>query len=309
MDSGTTQKLHDVYGHFSDSPDGMDGLHFARLCRDLNLELVSHNSIPSVPATTFDIIFARAKARNRRRLDFNQFLIALDLIGQKLNLSIEEVIRAVNTIQIEDQLTMRNAERSRASHRGPERFYYDSSTYTGTHRLRKSTVVGNEIDDTPSSRVLDLKEIVNRDGNERWATPKTPQRGTTVRRPSTVPTKIVSESSPVRGPERFFYDKSTYTGIHKQNNPTIEETDTEKENLYCTSPHQHTKAIFRKSAHGKRDEKTAPSLPATAAGSLMPTPLVSSSLPSLMTPEEFLAAELNIMPIDNYFSSFLRRPN
>jgi hypothetical protein len=41
----------------------------------------------------------------------------------------------------------------------------------------------------------------------------------------------------------------------------------------------------------------------------MPTPLVSSSLPSLMTPEEFLAAELNIMPIDNYFSSFLRRPN
>ena len=303
MDSATTQKLHEVYGFFSNSPDGMDGVHFARLCRDLNLELVSHNDIPNVPATAFDIVFARAKSPTKRRLDFNQFLIALDLIGQKLKLSIEEVIRAVCTISIEDQLTVRNVDKAKAQAKGPARFYYDAATYTGTHKFRKSFPKTNA-DESPSGRAIDLKEIVNRDGSERWASamsPKTPPVAVRRREPLTAPTRVTGDTTPLRGPERFFYDKSTYTGIHKQTSPTRSEFMEEKENR-DPSPRRQS---LRVSA-GKT-KKLAPSLPETAAGSVMNTPYMSSSVPGLMTCEEFLAAELNIMPIDNYFSSFLRK--
>jgi hypothetical protein len=303
MDSTTTQKLHEVYGYFSHSADGMDGVHFARLCRDLNLELVSHNDIPNVPATAFDIVFARAKSPAKRRLDFNQFLIALDLIGQKLKLSIEEVIRAVCTISTEDQFTVRNVDKETSRAKGPARFYYDPTTYTGTHKFRKSFPKTNA-DDSPSGRAIDLKEIVNRDGSERWASamsPKTPSTAVRRREPSSAQTRQAGDTTPLRGPERFFYDKTTYTGIHKQTSPTRSELADEKENC-DQSPRRRS---IRSST--AKTKNPAASLPETAAASVMNTPYMSSSIPGLMTCEEFLAAELNIMPIDNYFSSFLRK--
>ena len=294
MDSATVSKLHEVYGHFSNSPDGMDGVHFARLCRDLNLELVSHNSIPSVPATTFDIIFARAKCRTRRRLDFNQFLIALDLVGQKLVLPIDEVIRAACTIKTEDQLTGRFTESQSSERRGPAKFYYDQTTYTGTHKHRAS--VHKMLDEgCESGRAVDLKEVVNRDGGDRWMGPRTPTAPVSKRRPHTAPHRMPEgDTTPLRGPARFFYDKTTYTGVHKYSTPIKD--DLQKENVDPSSPRRVVKSV-----------KQMPQLPETAAVSLTATPHLTTSAPALMTPGEFLAAELNIMPLDDYFSSFLRR--
>ena len=294
MDSATVTKLHEVYGHFSNSPDGIDGVHFARLCRDLNLELVSHNDIPSVPATAFDIIFARAKCRSRRRLDFNQFLIALDLIGQKVGLAIDEVIRAVCTIKTDDQLTARYVGSQSSDRRGPEKFYYDQTTYTGTHRYRRSAVT-REDEEPMSGRAVDLKEVVNRDNGDRWMTPRTPSKSISKRRPYTEPNRVEGDMTPLRGPARFFYDKSTYTGVHKYSTPT-RHVD-EKENMDPTPRRSTTKAT----------RKELPQLPETAAVSMTTTPFLTSSAPVLMTADEFLAAELNIMPLDDYFSSFLRR--
>jgi hypothetical protein len=293
MDSTTVTKLHDVFGHFSNSPDGIDGVHFARLCRDLNLELVSHNDIPGVPATTFDIIFARAKCRTRRRLDFNQFLIALDLVGQRLGLAIDEVIRAACTIKTDDQLAARYTGPQTNERRGPEKFYYDQTTYTGTQKYRRSAAHRDE-EETMSGRAVDLKEVVNRDSGDRWLGARTPQKTVSERRPHTAPHRLDSDITPLRGPARFYYDKSTYTGVHKYSTPT--RNPMEKENIDPT-PRRSTAKV----------RKELPQLPETAAASMTTTPFLTSSAPVLMTPDEFLAAELNIMPLDDYFSSFLRR--
>lgn len=302
MDSVATQKLHEVYGYFTNSPDGMDGVHFARLCRDLNLELVAHNNIPGIPATTFDLIFARAKSRSRRRLDFNEFLIALDLIGQRTGLSIDEIIRAVCTLNIEDQFMCRGTP----SHekRGPEKFFYDQTTYTGTHRFRQSA--DPKEDGSVSGRAVELKEVVNRDAGDQWMGPRTPVNPTSRRRPQTAPLVGSGDVTPMRGPQRFFYDRSTYTGVHKHTTPvrkSLNSAEMEKEN----TPVRVRKSLNPSSEIKSRTKQT--SLPETAAGSAIPTPLMSSSVPALMTLDEFLAAQLMIMPSDDYFSSFLRRPN
>ena len=320
MDENVAQKLHEVFGHFSDSPEGIDGPHFARLCRDLNLELASHNGTSLVSATTFDLIFARSKSRGRRRLDFNQFLIALDMVGQRLNLSIEEIIRAVCTIRTDDHLTRRGGE-SKTSQRGPEKFYYDVSTYTGTQAYRTSRR-GAEESPTSSARIIDLKDIVNRDHGEKWVS--TPQTGTTtMRRPLTAPFRN-DDSTPVRGPERFYYDRATYTGIHKHT-PSRTSKSLGEYNDENATP---TPMKQRSHLKGKR-EKAAPTLPETAAGTAVNTPYATTVGPKDITPymslvpiasqhsyfcdpvaltaDEFLAAELELMPVGDFFSSFLRR--
>lgn len=302
MDSVVTQKLHEVYGNFCNSHEGMDGVHFARLCRDVNLELVSTNNIRSIPATTFDLIFARAKSRERRRLDFNQFLIALDLIGQRIELPIDEIIRAVCALNNEDQL-MRRASPSHQK-RGPEKFFYDQSTYTGTHRYRESPSKTEK--GSLSGRAVELREVVNRDAGDEWIGPRTPLVPTSKLRPHTAPQVENGETTPLRGPARFYYDKSTYTGVHKYATParkSVNRMETEKENTPVQS-HCSVNSRYR------RERKAYPEvLPETAAASMATTPFLTGSIPAMMTPDEFLAAELMIMPLDDYFSSFLRRPN
>ena len=319
MDENVAQKLHEVFGHFSDSPEGIDGSHFARMCRDLNLELASHNGVSLSSATTFDLIFARSKSRGRRRLDFNQFLIALDMIGQRLNLSIEEVIRAVCTIRTDDHLSLRGGD-SKTSQRGPEKFYYDQSTYTGTQAYRSHN---RDAEDSlsASGRVIELKEIVNRDLGDKWFS--TPQANTRKRRPVSTPQRKVDDATPMRGPERFFYDRATYTGIHKQT-PARSTKSLGEFNDENSKPTPTPQRSIRKPTR----EKGPQLLPETAAGTALNTPYTTSVDPTqspymtlvpiashhsyfcdpvALTADEFLAAELELMPVGDYFSSFLRR--
>jgi hypothetical protein len=305
MDAAITQKLHEVFQFFSSSPDGVDGVHFARLCRDLNLELVCNHGISSVPASSFDLIFARAKSRTRRRLDFNQFLIALDFIGQSLSLSIDEIIKAVCTIKTEEQLPGPPGA-SACLNKGPEKFYYDKATYTGTHKFK--TQVKSSNDETATSRPIELKEIVNRDGGDQWMGPRTPRTRMSARRASTAPQNLIGDHTPLRGPARFFYDKSTYTGVHKFSTPGRESTDAAGFGKENTSPSPRRARNSTTVGSASKPKRAAPSLPDTAAVSIASTPYMTSSVPALLTPDEFLAAELKVMPLDNYFSSFLRRP-
>ena len=278
MDENSTQKLHEVFTRFSDSPDGIDGSHFARLCRDLNLQLASRNNIEIASVTMFDLIFAKAKVRGQRRLDFNRFLIALDLVGQRLNLSIEDVISAVCTIPTLDQLTGKVDVEKRHSLKGPERFYYDVSTYTGTQARRRS--IKKSDNEEKGNRVIDLKEIVNRDMNDKWTSlmcAKTP--------PSQSSRPLRQDNTPIHGPERFYYDRATYTGIHKHTPTRSMRTATEYDDTEnAATPYSVP-----------RNRKQAPSLPATAPSSTLITP--SSPLDA--------ASYINVIPVDTYFQSFM----
>ena len=80
---------------------------------------------------------------------------------------------------------------------GPERFFYDKSTYTGTHinggpeRVAKGG--GSSVDQSWKRSSIDSTEDAAVGSGK----------------PSRVPV----------GPERFFYDKSTYTGTHVNGGP------------------------------------------------------------------------------------------
>merc|ERR1711988_1541005 len=54
----------------------------------------------------------------------------------------------------------RGQKKAAAAVRGPERFYYDKSTYTGTHRNGGPDVLGNGL---PKEGYGDLSELVVRD--------------------------------------------------------------------------------------------------------------------------------------------------
>jgi len=296
MDENFTRKLHEVYGAFSDSPEGIDGSHFARLCRDLNLELAAHNDRLTVSATIFDLIFARAKSRGQRRLDFNQFLISLDMIGQRMNLSIEEVIRAVCSVPIPDHGSIRG-DQSRKSLVGPAKFYYDVSTYTGTHAYRRSSK--RVEDDKSASQILDLREIVNRDKPERWAT------AVGSKTPCSSKKNRPVDSTPMRGPARFFYDKKTYTGIHKYT-PTRSTSEYTEDTENRVPANQAAPKII--------DKISAPTLPETAANSVENTPFMRSVFETpLFTECQSIKSEfmqpvdyIDLIPVDYFFSGFLR---
>ena len=147
MDGGTAQRLHEVFSSFSNSPEGIDGTRFAKLCRNLNYELSCLRGIPILEKCIFDIVFANTKTIGRRRLDYNQFLLALSKLSIKFGVPIEDVIRTICGFSGETTKRVSGMY-------GPSRFYYDKSTYTGTASQKASVSLPN--------RIIDLSEIVNR---------------------------------------------------------------------------------------------------------------------------------------------------
>eukprot|EP00408_Alexandrium_pacificum_P059099 CAMPEP_0171174908 /NCGR_PEP_ID=MMETSP0790-20130122/10964_1 /TAXON_ID=2925 /ORGANISM="Alexandrium catenella, Strain OF101" /LENGTH=428 /DNA_ID=CAMNT_0011639785 /DNA_START=147 /DNA_END=1430 /DNA_ORIENTATION=+ len=115
---------------------------------------------------------------------------------------------------------------------GPERFFYDKSSYTGVHTHGGPSNIGGGLED----QCNDLSEITRPASRGaggglrvgRSSRPTTPGRSSYGSRapsaPST-PARVEEgghRSTPAKmtGPERFFYDKSSYTGCHKNGGPS-----------------------------------------------------------------------------------------
>lgn len=95
--------------------------------------------------------------------------------------------------------------------RGPQRFFHDTRTYTGVHSS------GGPDHANRDSFVLSLR--AGQHGHQGSSFSDTPglQKRQLSDRCSTPFTEADMRS--LRGPERFFYDKTTYTGIHARGGP------------------------------------------------------------------------------------------
>ncbi|CAE7418906.1 unnamed protein product [Symbiodinium sp. CCMP2592] len=131
---------------------------------------------------------------------------------------------------------------------GPERFFYDKSTYTGTHTNggpeHVAKGLGSHGDRSWKRPSMDAAEDMGHLArvtllSQQGGRPPSPlqiiesslaQKGATPR-PSTVahPVRPASRGRPgsrgpgagrLVGPERFFYDRSTYTGTHTRGGPS-----------------------------------------------------------------------------------------
>mmetsp|Transcript_102425 Transcript_102425/g.181904 ORF Transcript_102425/g.181904 Transcript_102425/m.181904 type:complete len:419 (+) Transcript_102425:78-1334(+) len=107
--------------------------------------------------------------------------------------------------------------------RGPERFFYDISSYTGIHRNGGPDCLG------PGETFQDMVNR-NREQERAASAPRRCRRGSP--EPSTFTSQLEDlekpfsaavhrrrSSSPL-GPERFYYDRSTYTGTHRNGGPS-----------------------------------------------------------------------------------------
>jgi len=141
------------------------------------------------------------------------------------------------------------SEEAARSLRGPERLYYDKSTYTGTHKFGGPSTAGSAVG---CGGYSDLSTLVQRDrvqndslqrrkrmsGADSVPTPPlafTPRQQHRHSHSMTALVAQVDEEVAVQelqssitytvpaprrvGPERFYYDKSTYTGTHKNGGP------------------------------------------------------------------------------------------
>jgi len=221
--------LIEAFQAFAGQGHEMDGRTWVKVLKD---SMLLDEDFTSVDA---DLIFAKVKGRGARRIDFQTFRKALGEVARRWNSMTQE--------QVEDIVCLANAphyetqgEMPMDDAQGPARFYYDMSLYTGTHKYGGPTIVGNGIcEGSPT----DFQEHVNRDREAEMAISAERRRkalmteagedmprllGKTRSPGSPGPGRRDSKGrrpvSSLKGPERFFYDKTSYTGTHKHGGPS-----------------------------------------------------------------------------------------
>ena len=283
----------------------MDGFHFSRLGKQLSRILSQNSSVRRIPVTVYDLIFAEVKPRGQRRIDFNGFMICLDHLAQRFGISIELVIEAV-CAAFPDDPADGSSGAPRRSLIGPERFFYDRNTYTGTHAYRE--VMNGKEEEISVGRVVDLSEIVNREKSvtSSAGVPKTPLPIHRV--PGQTPQSVIVNSpglglgfSPnAKGPERFYYDKTTYTGTHRFTTPIKASPGILDESPM--GPHSRpSPGVVRKRFHDDHDI----SQPTTAPVSGLPSPAPQLNMFASYKPVQVSNYMFGI-PVEDYFTSFLR---
>jgi len=186
-----TDALRDVYYAFAGGSE-MDGRAFVKCLKDSGL---LDERLKTVQA---DLIFARCKQKGARKMSFDRFVGALREVAQKRSLPQEEVVDMICVAHGPDYESNTSCAVEEVASLGPERFFYDKTTYTGMHKCGSAPRQQGH----PSPRQV-RERVLRRDASksapaESWA---------------------FSEDldQPLAGPERFYYDRTTYTGTHKNN--------------------------------------------------------------------------------------------
>ena len=217
MSNTTQQHLFDVFRSYTGEPLELDSVHWTRMLRVSGF-YVGHLSIPET-----DLIFARVKPKLRIRIDFDTFLTALEHLALRLQEPVENLAAKLRPAPI--------ASSRPTSSRGPTRFYYDTSTYTGVH-AKGGPVVIDRIYDGEVTGKIDLSQLCDRSVSDvrgrKVGLAPIPGFSTheDVKRMNSRPasreqdqqkdvSSILNTSSPATGPSRFYYDQSSYTGTHR----------------------------------------------------------------------------------------------
>lgn len=179
----------------------MDGRAFAKCMRDAGL---LDNRLHT---TDVDLIFAQCKAKGKRKIGLATFRKALSLIAARKGWTQKEVVAMV--CQTKRPAYHSCADEAPSHGTGPERLFYDKASYTGTHRNGGPKTVGGV-------GIIGVQELLNRD----LILEDSLQRRKSLER-SLSTSSLGRSQSPSRGPERFFYDKSSYTGTHRRGGPNM----------------------------------------------------------------------------------------
>ncbi|CAE7035867.1 TPPP3 [Symbiodinium natans] len=230
MASASTAALLESFQAFAGGTE-MDGRTWVKCLKD---SMLLDEDFTTVDA---DLIFARVKSRGTRKIDYPTFRRALSEVAKKWQMSqeqVEDIICLAAGPHYENQIQA--PEPGIDDPAGPQRFYYDMTLYTGTHKYGGPSLVGNGI---VEGAPVNFQEHVNRDRDNEVAASADRRRRAVLgaeageemprllgkpRSPLAQRREIPKGRRPVaqlKGPERFFYDKASYTGTHKHGGPSV----------------------------------------------------------------------------------------
>ena len=102
--------------------------------------------------------------------------------------------------------------------RGPSRFFYDKTTYTGVHTCGGPSTVCKDSFIASLRNGLKLSMFVRNPGLQ----------------PRSHPLNLNLPDGN-KGPERFFYDRTSYTGVHQCGGPTVIDKENDPDGNFCRS--------------------------------------------------------------------------
>lgn len=283
----------------------MDGRSFVKCLKDSGLIDECFQTVDA------DIIFAKWKPKGGRKIDFSTFTQSLRSVARRKHMTHEQVIDAVCLIAGPDYEHGMGQTYPEGS--GPERFFYDRSTYTGTHKHGGPTTLG--CGETAGDIVTD-QSLVNRDRQHEVAAsalrrtralsarlsgssrsyPRllgsrtqserlkaSDQDRDDIARVLAAEDRIEDTTQDVSGPARFYYDRSTYTGTHRHGGQSSNGSGILRDNGYndlselVRRDHIQDDALQRRRRHALVSKSTA-----TSSGSLRVLDEPSRALPTLL---------------------------
>jgi len=176
-----------------------------------------------------DLVFTKCKARRARKIDFDTFVRALEEVAVRRDMTEGQLLKILSLGGGYGVCEKELPEQESFEAAGPERFFYDTSLYTGTHKHGGPSASGSGSKEVPP---VDFKELVNRDrrhdcaGEQRI---KSPRECNITDQGPVLLGRIRRPVAALKGPERFFYDKSTYTGTHRNGGPDMHGSGIPKE--------------------------------------------------------------------------------
>lgn len=145
----------------SHADGGMDGPQFAKLSKELVRELAKRYNLLPIDSATSDLVFAKVRGTSHlRRIDFNQFILALETIGRKMSASVDRVTETICSIH-STKLVLRSLSASKPPVSGPASLYYGAVTTSWIKTSREAVKPVNH------SKGLELSEIVSREKRDK----------------------------------------------------------------------------------------------------------------------------------------------
>ncbi|KAF4677522.1 hypothetical protein FOL47_000910 [Perkinsus chesapeaki] len=244
--------LEKVYGRFA-GPHGMSGTQWAKMCYQAGLADAQGAPLASVDA---DLVFVDVQRRELSvkggKLPYEVFAQqAIPSLAQKAGLTVHKIIERLDALpdtlaaSTRSSITASRMEESLMERRmsGPERLYYrhlERRSSNGTERksFRRRSPVAT-LRSQPSSGSIDLSQICDRTDADVRGTKKQQKQyagGMTThaarvsdrlsqstrslrsldRQMSSTSVASFQSEGDLVGPERFFYDKKTYTGTARR---------------------------------------------------------------------------------------------
>ena len=120
------EPLLEIFYEFTSMTQLMSGQQFIKLCKDC--KIINKRLLPG----QVDVIFHHVVPIGERKIDFVLFKQALGMIAQRKNTTQEKLIEKIVTS--EGPVFFSKCPPPNREAFGPERFYFDESTYTQRHR-------------------------------------------------------------------------------------------------------------------------------------------------------------------------------